>query len=146
MAWVKIVQDRHVLPRLNDNELKAYEDAVDDDPYYAKMPALIEQVTNRVRGAIASCKNNTSFGEAGTIPEECVYHAVSLIRRALVASNPNTNELQGDVRSAEATAAEQYFERVSECLEVIAPDSGSIGDSTSAGIEWGSKPQLNFSL
>ena len=146
MAWVRIVQEKHLLPRLNDVELNAYNDSADNAPYLDKIPALIEQVTNRVRGAIQTCKDNTSFGPSGTIPEECVYHAVSLIRHALVASNANTNQLQGDVRTAESVAAEAYLQRVALCEEAISPSDGSIGDTTSSGIEWGSKPQLNFSL
>tara|TARA_R110000796_G_scaffold167313_1_gene284182 strand:- start:2444 stop:2884 length:441 start_codon:yes stop_codon:yes gene_type:complete len=146
MAWVKITKDQHILPRLNNTEMAGYEDAVAENPYASKIPDLIKQVTDRFRGAIQSCKNNTSFGASCTVPEECVYHAVSLIKRALVASNPNTNELQGTVRDSEYTAAETYLERVADCKEVISPDSGATGDSTTAGIEWGSKTALNFSL
>lgn len=143
MAWVKITEKEHVLPRLNDHEREAYDDA--GDRYLRnKLPKIIAQVVARVRGAVNSCHDNTSFGPDGTVPEESIYHAVSLIRTALVGSNPNTNDLQGDEREREYTEAVAYLQRVASCEEVIAPAEAEVGASTSAGIEWGSDPKLNF--
>lgn len=146
MAWVKLEQEKHVLPRLNDFEMRSYDDAADSAPLYNKVPAIIEQVVSRVRGAIQSCNNNKLFGEAGTIPEECVFHAVSLVRQALIASNANSDEIQGEVRTVEAQQAEEYLQRVALCQESIVPPGGESGQTTGTGIYWGSNRKLDFSL
>tara|TARA_R110000803_G_scaffold59101_3_gene117456 strand:- start:4157 stop:4600 length:444 start_codon:yes stop_codon:yes gene_type:complete len=146
MAWREITV-KDVESRVTATERLSYEDTDDNDVVITdKLSDLICQVTDRIRGAIQSCRNNTSFGSAGTVPAECIYHAVSLIRHAMVGSIPNTSELQGDERDREYENAITYLSRVAECKEVISPDSGATGDTTSEAICYGSNTKMDFSI
>lgn len=144
-GWVAI-EEKDVLDRLNTAERAGYDMAGDSEPEDDKLPGNICQVTEFVRGCIRSCPQNQSFGPEGTVPPECVYHAVSLIRHALVGSAPNSASLQGDERQTEDDAAREYFRRIASCEQIVSPhDATDPNQRTTAPHYGGSEPKICFS-
>ena len=146
MAWVTLVE-QDVLDRFNQDELDAIEDAGDTvGSLDVKLTGIMAQVSGSVQGYISSCPNNTSFGAAGTIPQECLYHTVSVVKHALLASVGNLNALVGESREREYTDAMRYFERVSKCEIVVSPNSGDITTKVPAPIASGTDTKLSFAM
>lgn len=121
MSWVAItIAD--VLARLTTDEADGLQ-LVGETAQTDKLTPIIAQVTGYVRSMVASCSRNT-MGTAGLIPEDCLYHAVSLIRAALVTAQP-TLEGVTDPRGEETKAAHLYLTKVAKCEVAIADPDGT---------------------
>lgn len=121
MSWVAItIAD--VLARLTTDEADGLQ-LVGEDAQTDKLTPIIAQVTGYVRSMVASCSRNT-MGTAGLIPADCLYHAVSLIRASLVASQP-TFQGESISRADEKKSAEKFFEKVAACEVAIADPEGT---------------------
>jgi hypothetical protein len=141
MSWVTL-SSTHVLARLTTDERDAFE-AVGEDSSTDKLAGIIAQVTALVRTKVASCAQNT-MGPAGTIPDGCIYHAVSLCRAGLVASQP-TQEGVTDPRAVETREANRFLDQVAKCDVLIeAPDGGFPGETADATPSYGGKCLMDF--
>ncbi len=142
--WVTI-SEADFLNRSNDAERSNYEESESNgDITSDKLCGIISNVIAFVRGRVASCGRNDSFGDSNTVPPECVHHALSIVRNAFLSSTGATDILQGEERDTEYRDAITYFDRVADCKEVITPDGGTTGSHES--LCYGSETQLDFSV
>jgi phage gp36-like protein len=125
MPWITIT-DNDVLARITDDERDSIEEVGESGVSPAKrLPGIIRQVTAMIRGKVAACSDNRGrLGPSGTIPEECLYHACTICRDSLVASQP-TPEGVTDPRKEELRQAYAYLNQVASCEVAIADNSGN---------------------
>lgn len=144
MAWI-ILTEKHILDRFSEDERDSVESAGDQDCTTKRLPGIIDQITAFVRGQVAACSQNIGrMGPPGTIPAECVYHAATLARESLIATQPTLEGVLSN-RERELNAANDYFPRVASCDVAIADDSGQYpGEPVSVCAAFGGKPLLEF--
>lgn len=124
MPWITITED-DVLDRLSDEERDELESVGEEEGAEERLPGIIRQVIALVRGKVAACTDNRGrMGPAGTIPEECLFHATTICREALVASQP-TPEGVSDPRKEEIRQAHLFLGEVASCKVAIADQSGN---------------------
>jgi hypothetical protein len=141
MSWVTL-SSVHVLARLTTDEKDSFE-AVGESASTDKLTGIIAQVTALVRAKVASCSRNT-LGAAGMIPADCLYHAVSLCRAGLVASQP-TMEGVTDPRAVETREAHRFLDQVAKCEVLVeSPEGGYPAEAAAAVDSYGSKCLLDF--
>lgn len=128
MAWVAITT-ADVLNRMSDDERYSYENAggnADNN----RLTGIIAQVTGLVRGKVAACHENIAkMGDAGTIPDELLWAAVTIIRQSLVSSTPVLDS-EKDGRTKELENSWDMLDQVASCkLRINAPE-GELSAST----------------
>src|SRR5687768_6805535 len=107
MPWIAIAET-DVLDRLADEERDSYEEAGEGEGATARLPGIMAQVTNLIRGAIAQNSSNY-LGSDGTLPDAAIYHAATLCRQSLIGTQP-TSEGETNPREREERAAWRYIE------------------------------------
>lgn len=80
--WTPITKG-DVMARLSAQELSHFEGQGRNPGDQATLQAIIDQVTEKVRGAVAACPRN-DLGPVGTIPACVLYDAVSLVIMAVM--------------------------------------------------------------
>lgn len=151
MPWITFSAD-HVKARLSSRELDVYEEtatANNDDsdgnptaPSTPRLPEIVDQVCNRFRGAIRANPLVTVMGDAGTLPDFCIYDAAVLARAALIGLNP-VPEGMTDPRRDEVRAAEKALEALRTMNpKAFADDPAPAGSEASAS--YGGAPLLDF--
>ena len=140
MAWAAITES-DVLNRMADYERLAYESAggnEDND----RLTGIITQVTGLVRGKVAACHENIAkMGDDGTIPDELLWAAVTIIRGSLINTVP-AMEGEKDNRQREMDSAWDMLDQVASCKHRIgSADGGEV--SSSVGV-YGGHALLNF--
>ena len=125
MSWIPITVD-DVLDRICDNENDAYEETGEALPVVReRLPGIIAQVTSHVRGKVAACSKNTGkMGAAGTIPDECLFSAIAIIRHALISTQPTAQGITEN-REKELEAANKFLDQVASCDVAITDPSGN---------------------
>ena len=152
MPWITFTAD-HVKARLSARELETYEDVSraeygedDEEPSVPpdapeRMPAILEQVCNRFRGAIRSNPRVSVLGPAGTLPDFVIFSAAVIARDSLIALPPieegMTNPRQKEHDAAEA---ELKWLRTAD-PKVFADDEAA---ASSNGGAFGGQPLLDF--
>lgn len=138
MTW-RPLTETDVLDRLADEEKSSYEEAGESDGATPRLPGIMTQVTELIRGAIAQNSSNY-LGEAGTLPTGAIFHAATLCRQSLVASQP-TVEGETTPRQREESAAWDYIKRIQDgkitFTDVTPPREASGG-------EYGGKCYMEF--
>lgn len=149
MPWVTFTDD-HVKARLAARELGTYEDTAVAEYEGAattptpRLPEIVEQVADRIRGAIRSNPHVSTMGSAGTIPAFAVYHAATLARHALIGLSP-VPEGFTDPRRDEVRAAEKFIESLSSMSpSAFAEDDLPTASTDSAAPTYGGSALLNF--
>lgn len=112
MSWIAITED-HIKARLSIDELDAYieagkqfENGVDS------LVSIIDQVTTMVRSYVASNSDNLEkMGPSGTIPDECLLAATTIVRGSLLGSLP-LSEGATEIRKEELRNAQSYLKSV----------------------------------
>lgn len=124
MAWVTFTAD-DIKSRMSSREIAVYEDTAAAEypvgdgaveiPVSAvpRINAIVEQITDRFRGAIQANPRTISMGATGTIPAFCIGAAAILGRVALIGLNP-VQEGMTDPRRDEYRSAEKFLESLSE--------------------------------
>ena len=151
MPWVLFTAD-HVKARLAARELAVYEaishaEDPDEDgeaevPADApeRLPAIIEQVCNRFRGAIRSNPRVTSLGPAGTLPDFVIFSASVIARDSLIALPP-VEEGMTNPRQKEHDAAEAELKWLRTAdPKVFIDDTAQAASS----VAFGGQPLLDF--
>ena len=140
MSWVTLTTTE-VREQLTDLEITVAEAAGEDDgTANAKLDGILRKIIEQVRGYVGACERNLPLGAAGTIPSECEFATVVLIRHALAASVPDFDEAQGQDRRDEWREAIDFLKQVSRCEVAIVPSGGdattpAVGSVESAGSE-----------
>ena len=151
MSWITFSAD-HVKARMTVRELAVYEsvsraeypeeggeaEVPDDAPL--RMPAIIEQVCNRFRGAIRSNPRVTLLGPAGTLPDFIIFSASVIARDSLIALPP-VEEGMTNPRQKEHDAAEAEFKWLRTADPKVFVDDE---DQASSGVAYGGQPLLDF--
>lgn len=143
MPWITLTEE-DVLARLSNDERDALEAAGEEEGAEARLPGIIRQVISLIWGKVAACADNRGrMGSSGTIPEECLFHATTICREALVASQP-TPEGVTDPRKEEIRQAHLFLDQVAACKVAIADNSGNFpGEPIDTGISsFGGCPKL----
>lgn len=125
-----------------DVEFEAYEDAGDSDAT-RKIDGILEMITARVRGKVSSCKDVTSMGEAGTIPEELLDAAAVLCKYRLALVVPGLDEEQDAMRKEEYKDAIKQLNEAAACDISIAPPGGATQPAPNPSA-YGGDPLLKF--
>ena len=118
MSW-RVITEADLKTRISGAELETLRAAHlaegQDDP----IPALIAQVTSRVRRACAT-PGTITMGAAGTIPEDLLSEALDLIVRELM-KRPGyiADDALTKTRLAAADSADTQLRRVAEGKETI---------------------------
>jgi len=138
MSYI-VLQISDIESRMSEAERGALEDAGQEGGYVSRLPGIIVQVTAVVRSKVATCRANVLAPEG--IPHECLYHAVTLCRHALLASLPVADGYV-DPRQAEYRAANEYLDQVASCaVTIAAPDNTPVN---AVGVLYGSERRLCF--
>lgn len=140
MSYVSLTQ-AHIEARISDSERLSLDEAGQEGSYQSRIPGIIEQITGLVRSKVASCRQNV-LGLTG-IPQECLFHAVTLARHALLASLP-VPEGYIDPRQEEYRAANTFLDAVATCDVLIQPPDDGANPSAGTGICWQSERKLCF--
>jgi len=132
MAWVNLTVD-DVLAHISECELEQIEQGGDQSPSIKRIDALIKQIVVNVRSKVFSCHLNTQEGEAGTIPEECVFAASVCVRQSLLASLPALDGLNSEARKEEYREAKEFLNDVASCKIKLNLTSQSVIDDLTGG-------------
>ena len=144
MAWLALTKE-HVEARMSIDEIACIgivgsEGKTIDE----RLAPILEQITYMVRGKVSSCFENT-LEPGAVIPEETLFHAVTLAKSALRATLPSTGIDDTELRKKECEQAEQFFRDVAVCKVGIdsphEPEASEDGTSTPS---FGSEPQHCF--
>lgn len=106
MSWITFTAD-HVKARLYEDEHEAYSAVSGDD--MDRLAGIVEQTCNRFRGAIRANPQVSSMGEAGTLPDFCIFDAAVIARTALTGLAPVTEGVT-DPRRDEYASAKKMLE------------------------------------
>lgn len=140
--WIAITTD-NVRGRMSLDEIAGLEQGGETDSIDNKIPECISEVVDLVRAKVASCKINT-LGIPGTIPSECKWAAISLIRHAAVASIKSYSGDTAD-REREYDSALAFLDQVAECkVSIVGPGGGTLVAVDQ--LEMGYETKLDFSL
>lgn len=131
MSWITLT-NADVLARMATDELDAIEDAGETSDQ-DRLGAIIQQVTQMVRGKVAACAENLpKLGPSGTIPDELLWAAATIARDSLVGSLP-VSESDTEDRTTELRKAHEMLDQAQRCEFRIADDSGSIAETSNGG-------------
>lgn len=128
MSWVSLTRE-HVMDRMAEHELDAIEQTGGGPG--DRLTGILAQVTALVRGKVAACRSNT-LGDAGKIPEECVFAAATLCRHALRSALPvMAGDAELETRRAEYAGAMAFLDQVAACEVAITDDEGPVSGADS---------------
>lgn len=141
MSWITLTES-HLASRVSAGEIDKFRATGPADASSDRIADLLDQVTNFVRGKVASCGENIGrMGPAGTIPDELLMPALTVARGSIVTSVP-VMEGETDPRGEELRQAYRELDRAAKCEIRIA----AFGDTAaeSAEVLYGGKPLLEF--
>jgi len=144
MSWITL-SENHLKARLSRSELESYVEAGEQALAGEQVvERILEQVTSLVRGKVAANEDNLDkMGDAGTIPDECLFAACTIAREALVGSLP-LSEGSTEVRKEELRKAYEYLDQVESGKVRIADSDGSIPEVVQTSTSYGGETKLNF--
>lgn len=143
MAWITLTL-QHVKARFSSKELEAVKEFAEHSQDFDQIQGILDQVTLQVRGKVQGCEKNRSvMGSTGTIPDECLFAAVTIARRAILNSLP-VEFGDTDARVSELTSANDFLDSVASCDVVVSGADGTIPGAGSSSICYGGQPLQNF--
>lgn len=136
MAWSEITETEAKAagltgPELNAARTVALASGITDSFVYVR-----DRVVAEVRGRVKACPRNTQMGPEGTIPDECMEHALALLIARLARRIPGRVVLTPERADAEKSAL-QFLRDVAACEVAITPP-------TTASDEPSASPSLHI--
>ncbi len=128
--WVEITETDVKAAGLTGPELNAARTAAPADGVTDTFAYVRDRVVREVRGRVKACSRNSQLGPEGTIPDECLEHALALLVARLARRIPKGVILTEQRRDAEKDAL-AFFRDVAACDVVIEPPE-TVGDETTA--------------
>lgn len=128
--WVAVTETDAKAAGLTGPELSAARTAAAAAGVADTFEYVRDRVVREVRGRVKACARNSVLGEDGTIPDECLEHALALLVARLARRIPGKVLLTEERRDAERDAL-AFFRDVADCKVVIEPPE-TAGDETSA--------------
>ncbi len=139
MAWITLTK-KHIKDRLASDELDAIEGTGGGDG--DRLTGIIAQVVALIRSKVAACHKN-ELGDAGMIPEECLYAAATIVKHDIRASLPSIVD-DTELRRDEYRNAYQFLNKVATCeIGIDAPIGATPPSDPSTGC-YGGEPLHNF--
>ncbi len=146
MSWITLTTTG-VREQLTDLEISVAEVAGDDDgTANAKLDGILRKIIEQVRGYVGACERNLPLGAAGTIPSECEFATVALIRHGLAASVPDFDEAQGQDRRDEWQEAIEFLKQVARCEIAIVGSGGDATTPAAGNVESAGSEVLDWSM
>lgn len=143
MAWITLTL-QHVKARLSYDELEAVKEHSEHSQDFDQIQGILDQVTLQVRGKVQGCeKNRGTMGASGTIPDECLFAAVTIARRAILNALP-VDLGDTDARASELTSANDFLDSVASCNVVVSGSDGTIPGGGASSICYGGQPLQDF--
>ena len=140
MSWITFTAD-HIKARLYEDEMDAYAAIAGSD--MDRLEEIVTQTCNRFRGAIRANPQVTSMGEAGTLPDFCIFDAAVIARTAIVGLSPVT-EGATDSRRDEYNAAKKTLENLSTMNPKAFGDDPLTAEEATASASYGGDTLLQF--
>lgn len=131
--WIEITEAL-VLTKLTSPELAAMSTAARGQGQAVRLPEVITQIVNEVRGYVGSCAQNT-LGDGATIPDELLGAAISRIRFELATALPVASLLTSARETANSSAV-TLLRDVAACrFSVIQPATAATDQAGGPNVE-----------
>ena len=143
MPWRPLVSD-DVLSRLTQAEEAAFDSAGEDASQADRLTEILADVTELVRGKVASCaRNRDRMGPPGTIPDELRLAALNIARYELGNALPGMGSLIDDLRRVDYQNALSLLDAAARCELALVPPGQTGYDAGPSFV--GGEPRLDFS-
>lgn len=137
MSWITLTAE-HLKSAMTSKEVSDFGRAVTDGTPEDRMVPVLADLTQEIRGMIASWTQNTLSADTTTIPESFKTRALALARFRLLITIPGYQP--GDARKLEYEKAEAFF--LSVARGVVRPEAAAdavvpdVASEKPAGAEW----------
>ena len=111
--WI-VLTPTHLKSAMTSDEAARFGKAVTDGAPDDRMVPILADLTQEIRGAIKSCKQNTVSADESKIPEEFKTRALAIARWRLLITIPGYQP--GKAREDEKTDAIAFLRDVAKCV------------------------------